>query len=113
MRWIKTLFIMAVFLFVILFSVQNKDEVVLRFGLFPIREESFELPKLPIFLIILCSVFFGILIGGLSDFYQRYQLKKALRQNLKIIERLNKEVESLRGVSTNRPSFLKDEPREE
>ncbi len=98
---------MIIFLFVILFSVQNKEEVSLRFGLFPLRNETIELPKLPLFLIILCSVFLGILIGGLSDFYRRYQLKKTVRQNIKTIERLTQEVESLRRVGSDQPSFLR------
>lgn len=107
MRWLKTLLIMVIFLLVILFSVQNKEEITLRFGLFPLRNETIELPKLPLFLIILCSVFLGILIGGLSDFYRRYQLKKTVRQNIKTIERLTQEVESLRRVGSDQPSFLR------
>lgn len=107
MRWLKTFLIMVIFLFVILFSVQNKEEIALRFGLFPLRNETIELPKLPLFLIILCSVFLGILIGGLSDFYRRYQLKKTVRQNIKTIERLTQEVESLRRVGSDQPSFLR------
>jgi len=106
-RWLKTLLIMVIFLLVILFSVQNKEEITLRFGLFPLRNETIELPKLPLFLIILCSVFLGILIGGLSDFYRRYQLKKTVRQNIKTIERLTQEVESLRRVGSDQPSFLR------
>ena len=107
MRWVKTLFIMMVFLFAILFSIQNKDEVTLHFGLSPISNEYWELPKMPLFLIILCSIFLGILIGGIGDLYQRFQLKKAIRQNEKTIERLNREVDSFRGPNLNQPSFLK------
>jgi len=100
-KWLKTFFIMAIFIFVILFSIQNKGEVILRFGLSPIWDEYWDSPKVPLFLIVLCSTFLGILIGGLSDLYQRYQLKKALRQNERTIERLSKEVESFRGISSN------------
>lgn len=107
MRWLKTLFIMIIFILVILFSIQNKEEISLRFGLFPLRDETIELPKLPLFLIILCSIFIGILIGGLSDFYRRYQLKRTVRQNIKTIEKLSREVESLRRASSDQPSFLR------
>ncbi len=107
MRWLKTIFMMIIFIFVILFSIQNKEEISLRFGLFPLRNEVVELPKLPLFFIILCSIFIGILIGGVSDFYRRYQLKRTVRQNIKTIERLSQEVESLRRVSSDQPSFLR------
>ncbi len=88
---------MVVFILVILFSLQNREEVALRFGLYPIQNTLWEIPKLPLFLIILGSVFLGVLIGGIGDFYQRYQLKKSLRQNERMIEKLNREVETLRS----------------
>jgi uncharacterized integral membrane protein len=98
---------MIVFIFAILFYIQNKEEVILRFGLYPIRNDIWELPKIPLFLIIICSVFLGVFIGGIADLYQRFRLKKAIRQNEKIIERLEREVESLRSPGLNQPSFLK------
>ncbi|OGP76590.1 MAG: hypothetical protein A2V86_02025 [Deltaproteobacteria bacterium RBG_16_49_23] len=109
MKWVKTLLIMIIFILVILFSLQNREEVVLRFGLYPIQDRIWEVPKLPLFLIILCSVFLGVLIGGIGDLYQRFQLKKALRQNEKMIEKLSREVETLRSSGMEQPSFLKRE----
>jgi uncharacterized integral membrane protein len=108
MRWVKTLFGMVVFIFAILFSIQNREEVILRFGLYPLQNSQWvEVPKVPLFLIILCSVFLGVAIGGLGDLYRRLQLKKTLRQNQKTIERLEKEIQSLRGPTLDQPSFLK------
>ena len=112
MRWVKTLILMLVFLIFLLFCIQNQDPVTLRFVLFPIENyQWFEIPKvpLPLFLVILCSFFLGILIGGIGDHYRRFQLKKALRQNQKTIEKLEREVQSLRGPGSDQPSFLKRE----
>ena len=107
-KWVKTLFWMMVFIFAILFSIQNKDEVILRFGLYPMRNDLWlEVPRVPLFLVILCSIFLGVLIGGIGDLYRRFQLKKTLRQNQKTIERLEREIESLRGHGLDQPSFLK------
>jgi uncharacterized integral membrane protein len=106
---------MLVFLIFLLFCIQNRDPVTLRFVLFPkeIIEnyQWFEIPKipLPLFLVILCSIFLGILIGGIGDLYRRVQLKRALRQNQKTIERLEREIQSLRGPGLDQPSFLKRE----
>jgi uncharacterized integral membrane protein len=110
--WVKTLLWMLVFFIFLLFCIQNQDPVTLRFVLFPMENyQWFEIPKvpLPLFLVILCSIFLGILIGGIGDFYRRFQLKKALRQKQKTIERLEREVQSLRGPGLDQPSFLKKE----
>jgi uncharacterized integral membrane protein len=105
MKWIKTLIVMVIFILVILFSLQNSNEVTLRFGLYPFQDRFWEVSPLPLFLIILFSVFLGVLIGGIGDLYQRFQLKKALRQNEKMIEKLSKEVETLRSPGGESSSF--------
>lgn len=110
MKWVKTLFWMVVFFLAILFSIQNQDPATLRFVLFPIENyQWFEISKvsLPLFLVILCSIFLGVLIGGIGDIYRRFQLKRNLRQNKKTIERLEREIQSLRGSNLDQPSFLK------
>ncbi|PIX26392.1 MAG: hypothetical protein COZ69_00795 [Deltaproteobacteria bacterium CG_4_8_14_3_um_filter_45_9] len=111
MRWVKTLLWMLAFFVAILFSIQNRSEVTLRF-VFPTENyQWFEIPKipLPLFLVILCSIFLGVLIGGVGDIYRRFQLKKTLRQNQKTIKRLEREIQSLRGPGLDQPSFLKKE----
>jgi len=110
-RWVKTLLWMLAFFVAILFSIQNRSEVTLRF-VFPIENyQWFEIPKvsLPLFLVILCSIFLGVVIGGVGDLYRRFRLKKILRQNQKTIGRLEREIQSLRGPGLDQPSFLKKE----
>ncbi len=110
MRWVKTLLWMVVFLCAILFSIQNKDGVILRFGLYPLRNDQWrEIQGIPLFVVILCSVFLGVMIGGIGDFYSRFRLKRTLRQNQKMIEKLEREIQSLRGPKSEEPSFLKEE----
>jgi len=106
---VKTLFWMAVFILVIFFALQNKDEVILRFGLYPIQNYQWEAPKIPLFLVILCSIFLGVLIGGTSDLYRHLQLKRTIRQNQKMIERLEREIQSLGGLGLEKPSLLKED----
>jgi uncharacterized integral membrane protein len=105
----KTLFGMAVFIFVIFFAIQNKDEVILRFGLYPVQNYQWEAPKIPLFLVILCSIFLGVLIGGTSDLYRHLQLKRTIRQNQKMIETLQKEIQSLGSLGLEKPSLLKED----
>ena len=107
MKWMKTLLWMMAFFFAIHFSIQNRDEVSIRYTIQ--NFQWFEVVKVPLFLVILCSVFLGVLIGGVGDLYSRFQLKRALRQNKKMVERLEREIESLRGPGLEQPSFLKKE----
>jgi uncharacterized integral membrane protein len=96
---------MVLFFFVVHFSIQNRDEVTLRYSIQ--NYQWFEVPRVPLFLVVLCSVFLGILIGGIGDLYSRIQLKKTIRHNQKAIEGLEREIEYLRGPGLNQPSFLK------
>ena len=110
MRWVKYVLVMLVLAVVILFCFQNQDPVTLRFLLIPVQNYHwFDLPivPLPLFLVVLCSIFLGILIGLTGDVYRRYQLKKTLRQKEKTIERLEREMQSLRGPDLGESSFLK------
>ncbi len=111
MRWFKTLLWMLAFFVAVLFAIQNRSDVTLRF-VFPIENyQWFEIPKvpLPLFLVIFCSIFLGVLIGVVNDMVRRYQLKKTLRQNQKTIERLEREIQSIRIPGLDQLSFLKKE----
>jgi uncharacterized integral membrane protein len=102
---------MVAFFVAVLFAIQNRSDVTLRF-VFPIENyQWFEIPKvpLPLFLIIFCSIFLGVLIGVVGDMVRRYQIKKTLRQNQKTIERLEREIQSIRIPGSDQPSFLKKE----
>ena len=97
--WTVIIFLLA--LFAIPFSLQNTKEVSLQYSLL---HYHWEIPPLPLSLVTFVSLFFGIVIGGLGDFYKRFRLKRALRQSQKTIERLEKEIESLRGIeATHHP----------
>ncbi len=110
MKWMKTLLWMVIVLFAILFFVQNQDKVSIRLGLYPLRNyQWFEVSKVPLFLVILCSVLLGFLIGGIGDLYSRFHLKRSLRQNQKMIGKLEQEIQSLRGPRLEQPPFLRKE----
>jgi uncharacterized integral membrane protein len=102
----KTFFWMIVFFFVVLFaihfSLQNGQEVTLRYSLL---NYHWEIPPIPLFLIVFLSIFVGVLIGGFGDLYRRFQLRKALRQRQKTIEKLEKEVQTLQGRVSAPSSF--------
>ncbi len=110
MGWVKSLFLLVILIVSIFFLLQNAEPVVIRFGLSPLADyQFFEIFKIPLFLVILCSVLLGILIGGLGNLYKHFQLMRTIRQNQKAIERLEREIQSLRGPGLDQPSFLKKE----
>jgi uncharacterized integral membrane protein len=106
----KTFLGFLVFMIAVLFSIQNRNEVIIRFVLLPIEPyQWFRLPDvpLPLFLVVLCAVLLGVVIGSLSNLYQRIRLKKVIRINQKTIEKLQSEIQSLRSLDSHQPSFLK------
>jgi uncharacterized integral membrane protein len=87
---------MAIFIFAILFSLQNNEVVTLRFGLSPLHGPKWaEVPNIPLFLVVLGAVFVGVFIGGMGDLYKYLKLKNTLRQHQRTIERLEREILSL------------------
>ncbi len=106
MKYLKVLFWMAAFFFAIHFSMQNREEVTLRYALQ--NKEWFQVSQVPLFLVILCSIFFGVMMGGIGDLYKRLQLRKALRQSQKALEKLEKEVHSLQSFHPDISSARKD-----
>jgi len=104
MKWIRTLLWMAAFFFAIHFSLQNRDEVTLRYSVQSI--EWFRISRVPLFLVILCSIFLGVLMGGVADLYRYFRLKRTLRENQRTVERLEEEIRSLRPSRNDQPSFV-------
>jgi uncharacterized integral membrane protein len=96
MRWMRNILWMAVFLFVILFSMQNREGVTVRFGLSPLLDQQWVGPPVPLFLVILCSLSLGVLIGWGGSLYRRLHLKRTVGQCQKTIERMEKEIQSFR-----------------
>ena len=106
MKYLKALFWMVAFFFAIHFSMQNREAVTLRYSFERINGFKMEIPQVPLFLVILCSIFFGVVIGGIGDLYKRFQLIKTLRQRQKTIEKLEKEIQTLQSLGSNSTSFL-------
>jgi uncharacterized integral membrane protein len=108
--WVKIIFLVVILTVCIFFFLQNTEQVAIRFGLSPFKEyQFFEISKVPLFLVIVCSIVLGILMGGLGDLYRRFQLGRSLRQKQKTIERLEREIQSLRGPEHGESSPLKKE----
>jgi putative membrane protein len=109
-RWIKFILLVLVVVALALFILSNNDRVVLRYSLFGLY--GWEMPPVPLSLVILGSMILGVAIGGLLDVVKRMQLKMTVRQQQRTIEKLEKEVETLRpSVSGASPAPIVNEDR--
>jgi uncharacterized integral membrane protein len=95
---------MAAFFFAIHFSLQNRDEVTLQYSVQSLQ--LIQIPGVPLFLVILCSIFLGVLMGGVADLYRYFKLKRALRENQRNVKRLEQEIRTLRPSGNDRPSLV-------
>ena len=96
MRCFKTLLWMAAILFVIFFAKGNHEAVILRFSFSPLLHQEWISPPLPLFVTTLFSALLGLLIGVVADFFGGFQLRRHVSQYQKTIERLEREIQSLR-----------------
>ncbi len=92
-RVAKTIFLALLFIVGITFSMENTDGVVLKyyFGLKTV--------PIPVFLLVLFSVFFGILLVGVAFMVDERSLKRTVRKKEREIASLDQELKSFREQS--------------
>ena len=89
-KFAKTISLTLLFILGITFATENTGWVILRyyFGL--------ETPPIPIFLLVLFSVFLGVLLAGVGFIVDERSLKKSLREKEREITSLQRELEPYR-----------------
>ena len=109
-RW---LLILSVVFVLILFGVENMEMVPLKFSVTGVF--SYEV-FLPLFFVVVISVFAGSLLAGLIGIADHIRMHTRIRKQKKNIDRLENEVKSLRnmpleeeaGIELHGPSSLKE-----
>lgn len=103
MKLAKAIFIILLFFFTIAFCLQNVDTVTLHYyGLV-------DNLTAPLFIVVLASVFLGIIIGIIGGGLTSMRLRLQLRRQTKEADELKKELASLKGEDSSEsesPSFL-------
>ena len=92
MRILKTLLIISSFMLVVTFSMQNHGNGSIRY--FNIISPL----EIPLFLLVLLSIFLGIVVGGMADLVRRYQLRRTIRGQRKTIDQLQREMRGMRNL---------------
>jgi uncharacterized integral membrane protein len=86
MKVIKAIIIALLFFFAVTFCLQNTDEVTLRYYTFV------ENITAPIFIVVLASVFLGLVIGIVGSGLTIFRLQLQLRRQTKETEALRREL---------------------
>jgi putative membrane protein len=99
MSYLKAIVISLVVALAIIFMVQNIEPLShplsIRLNLFFIQ---FETTPYATYMVILLAFFVGLLAASLLGLMERLRLRKTIRQQRKEMERLNKELSSLRNM---------------
>lgn len=99
MRLAQAIFIILLFFFTIAFCLQNVDAVSLHYyGLV-------DNLTAPVFVVVLASVFLGIIIGIIGGGLTTIRLRLQLRRKTKEAGTLKKELASLQGEDISEPEF--------
>jgi uncharacterized integral membrane protein len=97
MRLAQAIVIILLFFFTIAFCIQNVDNVTLHY--YGLVDDL----TAPLFVVVLASVFLGIIIGIIGGGLTTIRLRLQLRREKKEAEKLRKELESLKGEETSEP----------
>ncbi|MEJ2067625.1 MAG: LapA family protein [Deltaproteobacteria bacterium] len=99
MRLAQAILIILLFFFTIAFCLQNVDAVTLHYyGLV-------DNLTAPVFVVVLASVFLGIIIGIIGGGLTTIRLRLQLRRKTKEAGTLQKELASLQGEDISEPEF--------
>ena len=97
MKVIKAIIIVLLFFFALTFCLLNTDEITLRYYTFV------ENLTAPIFLVVLASVFLGLVIGIIGSGLTLIRLRIQLRRQTKEAEALRKELDAGKGEEDAEP----------
>jgi len=97
MKILKTLLFGLLLLIIITFSMKNAGYV--RLGYFSVIHQF----EIPLFLLVLLSILFGMFMGAVVDLIKRHRVKKGIRRRQKVMDELQKELRSLRSLIFSGP----------
>ncbi|MFQ5902429.1 MAG: lipopolysaccharide assembly protein LapA domain-containing protein [Candidatus Binatia bacterium] len=87
---IKTIFLTLLFILGITFSMENTQPLVLQYYF------GFQTPPIPLFLLVLFGVLFGVILAGVGFILDQRSLKRALREKEREVASLERELKPYR-----------------
>ena len=96
-NFLKLIVIVPLAVIFLSFDMANRQNVIISFD--PFNSGDFPLPKveLPLFVVLIGALMFGVLLGGVATWMRQGRNRKAARDARKSTETLRGENESLRN----------------
>ena len=95
---INWVLIVSVLLFTIWFAVANRHTTYVSFDPFSQEAPFWATPPVPVYAIVLFSVFAGLLIGGFASWFSAGRVRRLARERKRENKELTKEVEAAKTV---------------
>jgi uncharacterized integral membrane protein len=91
---LKTIFFTLLFILGITFSMQNADPITLNYYF------GWETPPLPLFLLVMFAIFFGVVLAGAGYLFDQWSLRRALREKERRVAALENELRPFKEQTT-------------
>lgn len=107
MRYIKVIFLIALFFFSMLFFIQNTELISTTISLkLDIFGNTFATPNIPVYFLILLAFVLGALFTLIYLISDRMKLSKQVKEYRQKISELEKELTSLRNIPLNDNDYV-------
>lgn len=100
MKLISIILTFVFFFFMVTFSMQNTEEVTIQY--YGVIKSI----TAPLFTILLATLLLGIIIGGIGWILTDFKLRMELRGRKKEVEKMRKELDTLRAEITPKPESV-------
>jgi uncharacterized integral membrane protein len=80
-KFFTALVLIPLGLIFVVFAVANRHSVTVSFDPFGSRDSAFDLPPVPLFVIIISALILGVLAGGSATWFRQRRWRRAARQH--------------------------------
>ena len=80
-KFFTALVLIPLGLIFVVFAVANRHSVTVSFDPFGSRDSAFDLPPVPLFVIIITALILGVLAGGSATWFRQRRWRRAARQH--------------------------------
>ena len=99
-KLVTALVLISFALVLISFAVANRHPVTVSFDPFGSRDSAFDLPPVPLFVIIIAALILGVLVGGSATWFRQRRWRRAARQHEADAREVRAQLADLRAGAT-------------
>ena len=99
-KFLTGLVLIPLGLILIVFAVANRHQVTVSFDPFGSRDSAFDLPPVPLFVIIISATILGVVAGGSATWFRQRHWRRAARQHEADARQARAQLAELRAGAT-------------